>query len=288
MVQEHAPLTDAMSNQRPGPTADGGERVRTEIADGIALITFDRPQKRNALTGSMIQALGAAYAACDADGDVRVVVLTGAGTAFCSGADLSPGNSPFGAVSDPDSFRSSPVQPPAWEVRKPVIAAVNGAAIGIGCSIALQADLRIVAVDAPLAVLQTRRGVVPDAQSHWVLPRLVGTARAASMLIAGRTITGATAEAWGLANEAVAADQVLGTAMEWARDIVENVSPLSAAASKRILWRSLAATADEVDELERAAHLALMGGPDALEGGRAFVERRAPTWVSRVPDDWPF
>ena len=108
------------------------------------------------------------------------------------------------------------------------------------------------------------------------------------MLIAGRTITGATAASWGLANEAVPAERVLPVAMEWARDIVENVSPLSAAASKRILWRSLASTADEVDAMERHAHLALMGGPDAIEGGQAFVERRAPTWVSRVPDDWPF
>ena len=264
------------------------EHVRVETVDGVACITLNRPDKRNALSGEMIAALGAAYAACDTDPDVRVVVLTGAGTAFCAGADLSPGKSPFGAVADPDSFRSSPVQPRAWEVRKPVIAAINGAAIGLGCSIALQADMRIVAADAPLAVLQTRRGVVPDAQSHWVLPRLVGTARAAQMLVAGRTITGAMAAHWGLANEAVAAEHVLVTAMEWARDIAANVSPLSAAASKRILWRSLAATADEVDELEREAHLALMGRPDAIEGGRSFVERRAPAWLSRVPDDWPF
>ncbi|MCU1366760.1 MAG: crotonase, partial [Ilumatobacteraceae bacterium] len=170
----------------------------------------------------------------------------------------------------------------------PVIAAVNGAAIGSGCSIALQADMRIVALDAPLAVLQARRGVIPDAQSHWVLPRLVGAGRAAQMLIAGRTITGAVAAQWGLANEAVAAADVLPTAMEWAHDIAANVSPLSAATSKRILWRSLAATADEVDELERDAHLILMGRPDAIEGGRAFVERRAAQWQSRVPADWPF
>ncbi|MCU1396846.1 MAG: crotonase [Ilumatobacteraceae bacterium] len=264
------------------------EHVRFELCDGIALITLDRADKRNALSGEMIAGLGAAYAACDADDGVRVVVLTGAGTAFCAGADLSPGKSPFGAVTDLSSFRSSPIRPRAWEVRKPVIAAVNGGAIGLGCSIALQADMRIVAVDAPLAVLQARRGVVPDAQSHWVLPRLVGAARAAQMLIAGRTITGAVAAQWGLANEAVATDQVLSTAMEWAADIVTNVSPLSAAASKRILWRSLAASADEVDTLERDAHIAIMGRPDSIEGGRAFMERRLPEWTSRVPTDWPF
>jgi len=147
--------------------------VTLDIADGVAVITLNRPEKRNALSGEMIAGLGAAYAACDVDNDVRVVVLTGAGTAFCAGADLSPGKSPFGAITDLASFQSSPVRPRAWEVRKPVIAAVNGAAIGIGCSIALQADMRIVAVDAPLAVLQARRGVLPDAQSHWVLPRLI-------------------------------------------------------------------------------------------------------------------
>ena len=239
--------------------------VTVQLSHGVAVITLNRPDKRNALSGEMIAGLGEAYAACDADNDVRVVVLTGAGTAFCAGADLSPGKSPFGAISDLSSFQSSPVRPRAWEVRKPVIAAINGAAIGIGCSIALQADMRIVAIDAPLAVLQARRGVLPDAQSHWVLPRLVGATRAAQMLIAGRTITGADAERWGLANEAVDAGQVLSTAMEWANDIAANVSPLSAALSKRTLWRSLAATADEVDELEREAHVVLMGRPDAIE-----------------------
>ena len=262
--------------------------VRLEVTDGVAVITFDRPEKRNALTGEMIAGLGATYSACDADNDVRVIVLTGAGTAFCAGADLSPGKSPFGAISDLAGFTSSPVQPRAWEVRKPVIAAINGAAIGIGCALALQTDIRIVAFDAPLAVLQARRGVLPDAQSHWVLPRLVGIARAAQMLVAGRTISGAVAAEWGLANEAVDAADVLPTALEWARDIADNVSPLSAAMSKRVLWRGLATTSEEVDMLERDAHIVLMGRPDAIEGGRAFGERRAPVWTSLVPDDWPF
>ena len=181
------------------------------------------------------------------------------------------------------------MRPRAWEVRKPVIAAINGAAIGIGLSIALQADLRIVAADAPLAVLQTRRGVVPDGQSHWVLPRLVGTARAAQLLVAGRTITGAQAAAWGLANEAVPAADVMRDGDGVGRmTSPTNVSPLSAAMSKRIMWRASAASADEVDTLERDAHLILMGRPDAIEGGTAFAERRFAQWQSRVPADWPF
>lgn len=264
------------------------DRLTCVVRDAVALVTINRPDKRNALDGEMIAGLGAAYARCDSDDDVRVVIVTGAGSAFCSGADLSPGRSPFGAVADPDTFQSSPVRPRAWEVRKPVIAAVNGAAIGLGLSIALQADLRIVARDAPLAVLQARRGVLPDAQSHWVLPRLVGTARAAQMLIAGRTITGMQAAEWGMANEAVEAADVLSVAMQWAADIVANVSPLSAALSKRTMWRGLAATPDEVDAMERDAHLMLMGRPDSIEGGRAFGERRQPVWVSRVPADWPY
>ena len=108
------------------------------------------------------------------------------------------------------------------------------------------------------------------------------------MLIAGRTITGAQAADWGLANEAVDAADVLATAMAWAAVIVANVSPLSAAVSKRIMWRGLAASADEVDTMERDAHLLLMGRPDSIEGGRAFGERRAAVWVSRVPAEWPF
>jgi enoyl-CoA hydratase/carnithine racemase len=255
---------------------------------GVAVITLNRADKRNALNAEMIEGLSAAYASCDADSGVRVVVLTGAGSAFCAGADLSPGRSPFGAVADRDGFQSSPVRPRAWEVRKPVIAAINGAAIGIGLSIALQTDIRIVARDARLAVLQTRRGVLPDGQSHWVLPRLVGVARAAELLIAGRTITGLQAAAWGLANEAVDADTVVATAIGWANDIATNVSPLSAALSKRTLWRGLAMGPDDVDTMERDAHLLLMGQPDAIEGGRAYVERRTATWQSSVPDDWPF
>lgn len=262
--------------------------VRVDLDGGVAVITLNRPDKRNALNGEMIAALGEAYRRCDLDNDVRVVVLTGAGSAFCSGADLSPGRSPFDAITDAGEFRSSPVRPRAWEVRKPVIAAINGAAIGIGFSIALQADIRIVAADASLAVLQTRRGVVPDGQSHFVLPRLVGTARAAELLILGRTITGIQAASWGLANAVVDAADVLPTALEWGRDIATNVSPLSAALSKRIMWRGLAATADEVDALEREAHVILMGRSDAIEGGRAFGEYRAAEWSSRVPDDWPF
>lgn len=261
--------------------------IRLAVEAGIAVITLDRPEKRNAITGSMIVALGAAYAACDRDDSVRVVVVTGSGSAFCAGADLSPGKTPFGEVADRTQFDSSPVHPRAWQVRKPVIAAINGAAIGIGFSIALQADMRIVAIDAPLAVLQTRRGVVPDAQSHFVLPRLIGTARAAELLIAGRTITGAMAADWGLANRATPSSDVFLTAMDWASDIASNVSPLSAALSKSIMWRGLTNTADEVDGMEREAHLVLMGRPDAAEGGRAFAERRSATFASRVPLDWP-
>jgi enoyl-CoA hydratase/carnithine racemase len=255
---------------------------------GVAVITLNRAEKRNALNGEMIAALGASFAWCDSESAVRAVVLVGAGTAFCAGADMSPGRSPFGSVADTDGFQSSPVSPRAWQVRKPIIAAINGAAIGIGLSLALQTDMRIAASDAPLAVLQTRRGVVPDAQSHWVLPRLIGVARAAEMLIAGRTITGAQAADWGLANQAVAAADVLPTALALANDIAANVSPLSAAMSKRILWRGLASSAEEVDAMERDAHLILMGRPDALEGGLAFGERRSPKWQSAVPDDWPY
>ncbi len=262
--------------------------VRLNVDGGVGVVTLNRPDKRNALNADMIAGLGDAYRTCDADDAVRVVVVTGAGSSFCAGADLSPGKSPFATVADDATFQSSPIRPRAWEVRKPVIAAINGPAIGIGFSLALQTDLRIVATDAILGVVQSRRGVVADAQSHFVLPRLVGIARAAELLVAGRTITGERAATWGLANEAVPAGDVLATAMTWANDIAANVSPLSAAMSKRIMWRSLAATADEVDDDERDAHLILMGRPDAIEGGQAFAQRRSPNWGSKVPQDWPF
>jgi enoyl-CoA hydratase/carnithine racemase len=256
------------------------------VADGVAVLTLDRPERRNAYTAEMGALLSAAYRRCDDDDAVRAIVLTGAGESFCAGADFAAPDHPFDAVAE--AFTASPVDPAAFELRTPVIAAVNGHAIGIGLTIALQADVRIMALDAKYAVAQTRRGVLGDCMVHWTLPRLAGAAVAAELLLTGRTFDGAEAVAMGLAGRALPAADVLPAARALARDIAVNVAPMSAAMSKQLLWQSLAGgyTPREVAGLETVLHARVMGGPDAREGTAAFLERRAPRWTASVSRQW--
>jgi enoyl-CoA hydratase/carnithine racemase len=259
----------------------GDEPITVEIADGVAVVTLNRPEELNTFTGRMGEQLGRAYASCDADDAVRAVVVTGAGRAFCAGADLEPGGDTFGAPGE--QFTASPVDPPAWEVRKPVLAAINGHAIGIGLTLAMQCDLRLVAEDAKLGFVHVRRGVLPDAQAHWTVPRAVGHARAADLLLTGRTFSGREAAELGVANRALPAEDVLPAALEIARDIAVHTAPVSVALSKRLLWASPTLDRDEVGRLETEYHRIVMGTPDAREGVLAWLERRDPKWTGN-PD----
>jgi enoyl-CoA hydratase/carnithine racemase len=267
------------------------EHIRFDVDDvGVATITLHRPEVRNAFSGRMGAELGDAYTRCDTDDTIRAVVLTGTPPAFCAGADMTPGDGTFARPADTAGFTASPVRPPAWDVRKPVIAAVNGHAVGIGLTLALQCDLRYVARDAKYGVVQSRRGVIGDCMSHWTLPRLAGLANAADILLTGRLFDGAEAKELGIANRVFeSSDDVVAAAVATARDIAVNVAPLSAALSKRLLWDSVAnsRTPQEVERLETALHHVVMGSADAKEGVRAFVERRPPTWTLRVSEDWP-
>jgi len=260
----------------------GDEHVTVAIDDAVAVVTLNRPEKLNAFTGRMGSELGRVYADSDADDAVRAVVVTGAGRAFCAGADLDPGGNTFAAPGE--GFTASPVRPRAWEVRKPVIAAINGHAIGIGLTLAMQCDIRLVAEDGKLAFAHVRRGVLPDAQSHWTVPRSIGVARAADLLLTGRTFTGAEAAELGLASRALPAGDVLPAALEIAHDIALHTAPQSVALSKRLLWASPVLDADEVERLETEYHHLVMGAPDAREGVLAWVERRDPQWTGRVND----
>ena len=259
--------------------------VQVAIDAGVAVVTLNRPEQLNAFSGRMGEQLGRAYAECDVDDAVRAVILTGAGRAFCAGADLDAGSDTFAARRD--GFDSSPIKPPAWDVRKPVIAAVNGHAIGIGLTLAMQCDIRIVAEDAKLAFAHVRRGVLPDAHSHWTVPRAIGFARAADLFLTGRTFLGAEAVELGLAIRSATAEDVLEVALEVARDIAANTSPMSVALSKRLLWASPTLDRDEVGRLETEFHRVVMGTPDAREGPMAWLERRPPRWTSSPTQDWP-
>lgn len=261
--------------------------VYAEVDDGVGLVTLNRPAQRNAFNAEMGRLLGECLRAFDEDDRVRVIVLTGAPPAFCAGADITAGAEVFAAPTD-DRFSASPVDPAAFELRKPVIAAVNGHAIGIGLTLALQADMRFMADDARYAIPQVRLGVLPDAMSHWTLPRIVGMANAAELLMTGGTFDGATALRIGLANRVLPAPDVLPAALELARDIAVNVAPLSAALSKRLLWDTAqhGYGPRQVADLETALHRRVMGGADAAEGVRALAQRRPPRWSARLSSDW--
>lgn len=268
----------------PG-TADDAQ-VRLEVADRVATITLHRPEVLNAFSTRMGLELEAAYSECDARDDVRAVVLTGAGRAFCAGADLSRGGDTF-AAQDPGGFRSDPFTVHAWDVRKPVIAAINGHAVGLGLTLALQTDIRLVAEDAKCGIVQNRRGVLPDLRSHWTLVRAVGHARAAEILLTGRMYTGTELATLGVVSRALPAADVLPTALEIAHEIAVQTAPVSVAASKAILWMDPPPSGAEIDRLERLVHLHVMGRPDAREGALAFLEKRDPQWQLRVSEDFP-
>lgn len=247
---------------------------------GVAVLTLDGPGRLNAFSAGTAEALSAAYTRCNRDDGIKAVVLTGAGRAFCAGADLSADSDAFAAPGA--EFTASPVQPPAWRVRKLVIAAINGHAIGIGLTIALQCDIRLVADDARLAIPQVRRGTIGDAQVHFTLKRAVGMAVAAELLLTGRQISGREAAERGIATRALPQAELLPAALAMARDVAANANPASVALSKRLLWADV--DAEAVAREETRAHLILMGGADAAEGAAAWREKRTPRWRSTASE----
>jgi enoyl-CoA hydratase/carnithine racemase len=266
--------------------SDAFQAIRFAIDEGVAVVTLHRPEQLNSFSGRMGDELGEVLARCDADDAVRVVVLTGAGRAFCAGADLGAGEATF-AKQDVSGFSATPVHPAPWDVRKPMLAAVNGHAVGLGLTLALQCDLRIVADEGRYGVLQVRRGVMPDACCHFTLPRIVGFERAAWLMLTGVRVEGREAARLGLALRSVPAAEVLPAVMEIARDIAVQTAPLSVGVTKRLLWQSPELTRHEVERFETELHHALMGAPDAIEGAVAYLERRPPSWKGSVSGDWP-
>ena len=265
----------------------GTEDLLCELRDdGVLVATLNRPETRNAFSAAMGRALGSVYEVADTNDSVRAVVITGTPPAFCAGADFSRGADVFERTESTE-FSSNPVNPPAWKIRKPVIAAINGHAIGIGLTLALHCDLRFVARDAKYGVVQVRRGILPDAMSHWTLPRLVGVAKAADILLTGRTFDGTEAVELGIASGVFANDEVLPRALEVAHDIAVNTAPVSVALSKRLLWESFAMTSEQMNQAESDLHVHLMGKTDAREGVNSYLERREPQWSLSVNKDYP-
>jgi len=264
------------------PNLPSYRTLRTAVDRGVATITLNRPRQRNAIGDGMRAELADAYRACDRDDGIRVIVLTGTPPAFCAGADLAGGERTF---AEPGTgFSAAGLDVPAWTLSKPVIAAVNGHALGLGLTLALQCDIRVFAADATYGVVQVRRGVVGDAYSHWILPRLVGIANAAEILLTGVTFDGHRAVQLGLGSRVLDADEVLPAALQLAHDVAENTAPMSVAASKRLLWDSFDLDRAAVGARETEIHLELMRHDDAREGVRAYQERRAPRWTGTPAD----
>jgi enoyl-CoA hydratase/carnithine racemase len=261
--------------------------TRIDVKDGIAQITLDRPERMNAWTARMGVELNEHLVRCDLDDDVRAVIVTGAGRAFCAGADLERGGETFASGPERGERASGPTILP-WEVRKPIIAAINGAAVGVGMTLPLQYDIRVAANDAKLGFLFVRRGVMTELSSTWILPRLVGIARACDLLLSGRIVSGEEAAALGLVNEAVPTERVLPRAFEIARNIAENCAPLSVALTKRMIWEHLGGPPPaEVAKREARTLFALGKMADAKEGVMSFLEKRKPRFTLSPTKDAP-
>ena len=260
------------------------ETVLYEVTDGVAVVTLNRPDALNAWTPQLSDELNLSMGAADADDSVRAVVVTGAGRAFCAGADLSGGEDGFrgGSAGAQPGPRLLP-----YKVRKPVIAAINGHAIGVGITYPLLCDMRIAADSAKIQFAMVRRGIIPELGSHVLLPRIIGFARATDLLLTGRMVMGAEAAQIGLVNESLPQDQVLNRAMEIARDIAVNTAPVSQAVAKKMMWRDFTAELEETMKLEGQMLNVLISGPDSGEGVRAFFEKRDPNWTLKASTDTP-
>lgn len=271
------------------------EQIRYEVSDHVATVTLHRPDAMNAFTGTMMRELIEAFDRIDADDDVRAVIVTGAGRAFCAGADLSGGGETF-------ARGGSDVQTPAgvprdggglvslriFECTKPVIGAINGAAVGVGVTMTLPMDIRLASTGAKFGFVFVRRGIVPEACSSWFLPRLVGISRATEWCYTGRVFPAAEALEGGLVRSLHEPDDLLPAARAIATEIAAHTSPVSVALTRQMLWRMLGA--DHPMEAHRVDSRGIMErgrSGDSREGVTSFLEKRPAMFPDRVSDGLP-
>ncbi len=260
-----------------------------EIKERIAVITLNRPDRLNAWNDQMATEISDALSACDHNDDVRAVVITGNGRAFCAGVDFFSGEKAEFKQNEQESSAELPPSWPVvmpWHVRKPVLAAINGHAIGVGITFSMTCDIRFVAEEAKIQFAFVRRGIIPELGSHVIVPRVAGFSNAADLMLTGRMITGRELAAMGLATAAFPAEKVLEETIKRARECVQ-AAPVSVAVSKKLLWQGLTLPAEEMlrREIPLFFHLAEM--PDALEGFKSFLEKRDPEWKLHPSKDMP-
>ncbi|MEY3615368.1 MAG: hypothetical protein RLZZ518_369 [Actinomycetota bacterium] len=270
-------------------------QIRYEVAANIATVTLSRPEKMNAFTGVMMRELLEVFDQIDADDAIRAVIVTGDGKAFCAGADLSGGAKTFddGDWSNPNDERirrdgGGQVTLRIFNCKKPVIAAINGAAVGIGATMTLPMDVRLASHAARVGFVFSRRGIVPEAASSWFLPRVVGISRAAEWVYTGRVLSAQEAHEGGLIRSLHAPDELLAAAQTLAAEIAENTSGVSVALARQMMWRMLGA--DHPMEAHRVDSRAIQlrgRSADAHEGVTSFLEKRPAKFTDSVSTDLP-
>lgn len=277
------------------------ETCYLDVDKGVATLTLNRPDKLNAFTGQMMLDMIAAFDRTDADDDVRAVIVTGAGRAFCAGADLSQGAKTFdyearddrperGGKGSLDYLRDGGgrLTLRIYESLKPVIAAVNGPAVGVGATMQLPMDIRLASTEAKFGFVFARRGIVPEACSSWFLPRAVGVQTALEWCYSGRVFPASEAKDRGLVRSLHAPDELMPAAMAIAREIADNAAPVSVSLTRQMLWRMLGADHPmEAHKIDSRAIFARGKSKDAREGVMSFLEKRAPAYPDKVSDGMP-
>jgi len=271
------------------------ETLETELSEGVLVVTLDRPERLNAFNLTMMRELVELFGEIDADDDVRAVIVTGAGRGFCAGADLGGGASTFEQSGVERQGDSQPGRDSGgiltlriFECKKPLIAAINGPAVGVGITMTLPMDIRIASETARMGFVFARRGIVPEACSSWFLPRVVGIAKAMEWVVTGRVFPAQEALAGGLVSELLAPADLLPRAREIAAEIARSTSAVSIALSRQMMWKMLGA--DHPMEAHRIDSRAIgyMGAsPDGHEGVASFLEKRDPDFPMRVSRDMP-
>lgn len=271
------------------------ETLGYQVADGVATITLNRPERMNAFNATMMAELLEVFDATDADDAVRAVVVTGAGRAFCAGADLASGGETF----DYEKRYGAPAREPhrdgggrvvlrIYRSLKPVIAAINGAAVGVGVTMQLPMDIRLASTDAKFGFVFARRGITPEAASSWFLPRLVGVSTALEWCCTGRVFSAQEALERGLVRSLHAPDELLPAAYALAREIADNAAPVSVAMARQMIWRMAGASHPmEAHRLDSRAIQSRGRSDDAKEGIEAFLQKRPAAFPQTVSRDLP-
>ena len=276
-------------------------QIAYEVADGVATITLDRPDRLNAFTVTMQRELCAAVDEVDADPDVRAVVVTGRGRGFCAGADLGAGDASFDHGSDAAAAAGVAHEEDGrhrdegglvalrfFDCTKPVIGAINGPAVGVGITMTLPFDVRMASTTAKIGFVFARRGLVPEACSSWFLPRLVGISQAMEWCATGRVFPAEEALAGGLVRSVHEPDDLLPAAYAMAREIADATSAVSVTLTRALLWRMLGEPHPMAAHRVDSALIDELGtGGDVREGVRSFLDKRAPEFPDRVPADLP-